>query len=46
MWGRMGYDSHINTTRMLVGKLEFKNLVKENNMGIAQTRLRLYSVTH
>ena len=31
---------------MLVGKLEFKNLVKDNNMDIAQARLRLYSVTH
>ena len=46
MWGRMGKDSHINITGMLVGKLEFKNLVKDNNMDIAQARLRLYSVTH
>ena len=44
--GRMGKDSHINMTEMLVGKLEFKNLVKENNMDIAQARRRLYSVTH
>ena len=42
----MGKDSHINMTEMLVGKLEFKNLVKENNMDIAQARRRLYSVTH
>ena len=27
-------------------KLEFKNLVKDNNMDIAQARLRLYSVTY
>ena len=33
-------------TGMLVGKLEFKNLLKVNNMDIAQARLRLYSVTH
>ena len=31
---------------MLVGKLEFKNLVKDNNMDIAKARLRLYTVTH
>ena len=42
----MGKESHINMTEMLVGKLEFKNLVKENNMDIAQARRRLYSVTH
>ena len=43
----LSVPSHINSTGMLVRKLEFKNLVKENNMDIlCQARLRLYSVTH
>ena len=43
----LSVPSHINSTGMLVRKLEFKSLVKENNMDIlCQARLRLYSVTH
>ena len=46
MWGKdgVGQDSHINMTGMLVGKLEL-NPVDQHNLDIAQTRLRLYSVT-
>ena len=43
MWvnNGVGWDSHINMTGMLVGKLEL-NPVEENNLDIAQARLRIY----
>ena len=41
-WGRTPISIYL----IFFGKLEFKNLVKDNNMDIAQARLRLYSVTH
>ena len=46
MWGEDGVGLPYQYDRDARRKIRIQNLVKENNMDIAQARLRLYSVTH
>ena len=46
MWGEDGVGLPYQYNGDARRKIRIQNLVKENNMGIAQARLRLHSVTH